>query len=80
MTLVLVHVAIIALITLICIKIKVWVPMLITLILSFTYFYWIISNSQPDGLSNMVFFIWPPLYTILCGGLWFLFNKIRLAL
>jgi len=37
MTLILVHVAIIALITLICIKIKVWVPMLITLILSFTY-------------------------------------------
>ncbi len=54
MTLILVHVAIIALITLICIKIKVWVPMLITLILSFTYFYWIISNSQPDGLSNIV--------------------------
>ena len=26
------------------------------------------------------FFIWPPLYTILCGGFWFLFNKIRLAL
>lgn len=69
---------IVALITFTFIKFKVWIPMLVTLILSFIYFKWMINTSQPDGLSDMVFLIWPPFYTLLSGLFWFLFKKIRL--
>ena len=74
------HIFVVALVALVFIKFKAWVPMLLTLVLSFIYFKWMVNTSPPDGLSGVVFLIWPPLYTILCGTFWFIFKKIRLML
>ncbi|RUO66447.1 hypothetical protein SAMN06297229_0040 [Pseudidiomarina planktonica] len=78
MLLLIVHISVVALIALVFIKSKVWIPMLVTLILSFIYFRWMVSTSEPHGLLGVVFLIWPPIYTLLSGVLWFLFKRIRL--
>lgn len=78
MSLLTVHISVVALIALVFIKYKVWVPMLVTLILSFIYFEWMVNTSEPHGLTGVIFLIWPPLYTLLSGFFWFIFRKIRL--
>ncbi|MBE92481.1 MAG: hypothetical protein CMF14_06165 [Idiomarina sp.] len=70
------HIGIIALIALFCVKYKFWVPMLITLVLSLIYFGSIVYIDSPVPLWPIIFYIWPPFYTLLSLLFWALFRKM----
>ncbi|EKE78038.1 hypothetical protein A10D4_13411 [Idiomarina xiamenensis 10-D-4] len=72
-----IHVFFIVIVVLLCLKLSIWVPMLVTLVASFIYFQWLVASSPADGLSGLVFWIWPATYTLLSGALWLLLNRLR---
>lgn len=73
------HIGIIALISLCCVKYKFWVPMLITFVLSLIYFGIIVYIDSPVPLWPIIFYIWPPLFTILSLVFWWIFRKMGIV-
>lgn len=74
------HIGIIALIALCCVKYQFWVPMLITFVLSLIYFNILLNaNDGPEKLWPVVFFIWPPFYTLSSLFFWWIFREIGIS-